>query len=81
MAELKKNAAPFLRLTRIHWDIAPEGRGWMGRKKMKKKKLKETMLNLVLTHRLQWSSVHHKSQEILLTPHCLLRNRPLSSPT
>ena len=39
------------------------------------------MLNLVVTHRLQWSSVHRKSQEILLTPHCLLRNCPLSSPT
>lgn len=38
MAELKKNAAPFLRLTRIHWDIAPEGRGWMGRKKDEKEK-------------------------------------------
>lgn len=26
MAELKKNVAPFLRLTRIHWGIAPEGK-------------------------------------------------------
>lgn len=27
MVELKKNVAPFLRLTRIHWDVAPEGKG------------------------------------------------------
>lgn len=74
MAELRTKVAIFLRLPRIYWDIAPERMSVDGAKSNKQ----TNMLDLLLTHTLQWSSVHHKSREICLTPYPLPRNSPLS---
>lgn len=38
----------------------------------------QNLLKLLLTHTLRWSSAHHKIQELLLTPHTLLKAHPLS---